>query len=121
MALPTCIVNPGENVLLPDPGYTDYLGGVMLANANPVPLNLEPPHYLPDWSKVDAQTLARTSLVYLTYPNNPTDQRLLKQCLMKQFKDLKVRIQRSFMISRIVLLDLMQRTQVYLLLKMQRK
>ena len=29
---------------------------------------------------------------------------------MKQFKDLKVRIQRSFMISRIVLLDLMQRT-----------
>ena len=31
---------------------------------------------------------------------------------MKQFKDLKVRIQRSFMISRIVLLDLMQRTSI---------
>ena len=121
MALPTCIVNPGENVLLPDPGYTDYLGGVMLANANPVPLNLEPPHYLPDWSKVDAQTLARTSLVYLTYPNNPTGSTATKAVFDEEFKDLKVRIQRSFMISRIVLLDLMQRTQVYLFLKMQRK
>ena len=30
VALPTCVVNPGENVLLPDPGYTDYLAGVML-------------------------------------------------------------------------------------------
>ena len=27
VALPTCVVNPGENVLLPDPGYTDYLAG----------------------------------------------------------------------------------------------
>ena len=48
VALPTCVVNPGETVLLPDPGYTDYLAGVMLADANPVPLELEPLNYLPD-------------------------------------------------------------------------
>ena len=121
MALPTCIVNPGENVLLPDPGYTDYLAGVMLADANPVPLNLEPPHYLPDWSKVDAQTLARTSLVYLTYPNNPTGSTATKAVFDEAIQRFKGTHTKSFMISLIVLLDLMQRTQVSLLLKMQRK
>ena len=72
VALPTCIVNPGKTCYFQTQVIRIYLAGVMLADANPVPLNLEPPHYLPDWSKVDAQTLARTSLVYLTYPNNPT-------------------------------------------------
>ena len=72
VALPTCIVNPSEYVMLPDPGYTDYLAGVLLADAKPISLNLEPPHYLPDWSKVDRQTLLKTKLIYLTYPNNPT-------------------------------------------------
>ncbi|MEJ7490652.1 aminotransferase class I/II-fold pyridoxal phosphate-dependent enzyme, partial [Staphylococcus pettenkoferi] len=68
----TCLANPGDNVLLPDPGYTDYLAGVMLADANPVPLNLEPPYYLPNWDAVDAEILEKAKLVYLTYPNNPT-------------------------------------------------
>ncbi len=102
VALPTCIVNPGENVLLPDPGYTDYLAGVMLADANPVPLNLEPPHYLPDWSKVDAQTLARTSLVYLTYPNNPTGSTATKAVFdeaIQRFKGTHTKIVHDFAYS----------------------
>ncbi|MCH4460329.1 aminotransferase class I/II-fold pyridoxal phosphate-dependent enzyme [Staphylococcus haemolyticus] len=102
VALPTCIVNPGENVLLPDPGYTDYLAGVMLADANPVPLNLELPHYLPDWSKVDAQTLARTSLVYLTYPNNPTGSTATKAVFdeaIQRFKGTHTKIVHDFAYS----------------------
>ena len=72
VGLPTSIVNPGENVLLPDPGYTDYLAGVLLADAVPVPLQLDPPHYLPDWTRVPSDIMSNTKLVYLTYPNNPT-------------------------------------------------
>lgn len=72
VGLPTSIVNPGENVLLPDPGYTDYLAGVLLADAIPVPLQLDPPHYLPDWTCVPSDIMSNTKLVYLTYPNNPT-------------------------------------------------
>ena len=72
VGLPTSIVNPGENVLLPDPGYTDYLAGVLLADAVPVPLQLDPPHYLPDWTRVPSDIISNTKLVYLTYPNNPT-------------------------------------------------
>ncbi|UIK48813.1 aminotransferase class I/II-fold pyridoxal phosphate-dependent enzyme [Staphylococcus pettenkoferi] len=72
VGLATSIVNPGENVLLPDPGYTDYLAGVLLADAIPVPLQLDPPYYLPDWTRVPSDIMSNTKLVYLTYPNNPT-------------------------------------------------
>ncbi|MEJ7190466.1 aminotransferase class I/II-fold pyridoxal phosphate-dependent enzyme, partial [Staphylococcus warneri] len=65
-------VNPGEIVLLPDPGYTDYLAGVMLADAKPLPLKLSPPNYLPNWNTISAKVLEKTKLIYLTYPNNPT-------------------------------------------------
>ena len=31
VAVPTCVINPGDYVLLPDPGYTDYLAGVLFS------------------------------------------------------------------------------------------
>lgn len=102
VALPTCIVNPGDTVLLPDPGYTDYLAGVMLADAKPVPLNLTPPDYLPEWSKIDSEVLANTALVYLTYPNNPTGstatQRVFDEAI-EQFRHTRTKIVHDFAYS----------------------
>ncbi|MDK8646138.1 aminotransferase class I/II-fold pyridoxal phosphate-dependent enzyme [Staphylococcus condimenti] len=72
VGLPNCIVNPEDYVLLPDPGYTDYLAGVLFADAHPYALELEPPNYQPDWDKVPEDILKQTKLIYLTYPNNPT-------------------------------------------------
>lgn len=70
VALPTCVIEPGDKVLLPDPGYTDYEAGVLLARGRPVPLKLYPEHhYLPQWEEIDTTD---TKLIYLTYPNNPT-------------------------------------------------
>lgn len=71
--LPLCTINPGDGVLLPDPGYTDYLAGVILARGEHYDLPLyEEKHYLPDFDDVDAAELARTKLIYLNYPSNPT-------------------------------------------------
>lgn len=70
VALPTCVIEPGDEVLLPDPGYTDYEAGVHLAHGVPKRLKLSPEqHYLPNWDAVDTSD---TKLIYLTYPNNPT-------------------------------------------------
>lgn len=102
VALPTCVVNPGENVLLPDPGYTDYLAGVMLADANPVPLNLDPPDYFPNWDNVDKEVLNNTALVYLTYPNNPTGSTATKEVFdeaIERFKGTKTKIVHDFAYS----------------------
>ncbi|MBE5660987.1 aminotransferase class I/II-fold pyridoxal phosphate-dependent enzyme [Staphylococcus sp. SS21] len=99
VAVPTCVINPGDYVLLPDPGYTDYLAGVLLADGKPVPLNLEPPHYLPDWSQVDAQVLEKTKLIYLTYPNNPTGSTATKEVfdeVIARFKGTDIKIVHDF-------------------------
>jgi aminotransferase len=60
----------GTQVLVPDPGYPDYLSGVALAGADPVALPLDPQAaFQPDLDAVrDAPDPA---LVVLNYPSNP--------------------------------------------------
>lgn len=102
VGLPTCIVNSGENVLLPDPGYTDYKAGVLLADAQPQPLVLEPPYYLPQWDKISKEILLNTRLVYLTYPNNPTGSVATKSVFeeaIERFKGTKTKIVHDFAYS----------------------
>ncbi|UTH13997.1 aminotransferase class I/II-fold pyridoxal phosphate-dependent enzyme [Macrococcus equipercicus] len=71
--LPLCVIEPGDGVLLPDPGYTDYLAGVILAHGEHYTLPLyEEKSYLPDFNDVPADQLSRTKLIYLNYPSNPT-------------------------------------------------
>ncbi|WP_251942435.1 aminotransferase class I/II-fold pyridoxal phosphate-dependent enzyme [Staphylococcus sp. Marseille-Q5304] len=100
--LPQCIVNPGETILLPDPGYADYLAGVLLADAKPQSLVLEPPRYLPKWDQINKETLENTRLVYLTYPNNPTGSAASQKVFddtIAQFKGNKTRIVHDFAYS----------------------
>ena len=71
--LPMCLLNEGELMLLPDPGYPDYLSGVVLANVKyeTFPLKAENA-FLPDYSAFSAQQKEAAKLMYLNYPNNPT-------------------------------------------------
>ncbi|MEC2056579.1 pyridoxal phosphate-dependent aminotransferase [Peribacillus psychrosaccharolyticus] len=71
--LPQCLLNPGDTVLVPDPGYPDYLSGIMLAQVKTaiMPL-LEEKQYLPDYQALPLETLNLAKLMYLNYPNNPT-------------------------------------------------
>ncbi|HET9133482.1 MAG TPA: aminotransferase class I/II-fold pyridoxal phosphate-dependent enzyme, partial [Gemmatimonadales bacterium] len=67
------VCNPGDVVLVPEPGYQAYLGGAILAGAVPhvVPLRAER-GFLLELDDVPEEVLARTKLVFLNYPNNPT-------------------------------------------------
>ncbi len=71
--LPLALMNEQELMLLPDPGYPDYLSGVSLANVqfDTMPL-LEEKNYLPDYSKLTEVQKKNARLMYLNYPNNPT-------------------------------------------------
>ncbi|KMP24883.1 aminotransferase [Bacillus cereus] len=71
--LPVCFTNPGDTILVPNPGYPDYLSGVALAKAQfeTMPLLAEN-NFLPDYTKIDDSTAERAKLMFLNYPNNPT-------------------------------------------------
>lgn len=71
--LPLAMMNEGELLLLPDPGYPDYLSGVSLANIHfeTMPL-LEKNSFLPDFDALTEEVKQQAKLMYLNYPNNPT-------------------------------------------------
>ncbi|MGD7043476.1 pyridoxal phosphate-dependent aminotransferase [Jeotgalibacillus proteolyticus] len=71
--LPQCLANPGDVVLVPDPGYPDYWSGVSLADAimHKMPL-LEENDFKPDFSQIPEDAAKKAKLMFLNYPNNPT-------------------------------------------------
>ena len=64
---------PGDAVIIPDPGYLAYLGGTLLSEAEPYLYPITPrTNFLVDLDEIPDDVLARTKLLYLNYPNNPT-------------------------------------------------
>lgn len=66
-------VNPGEEVLIPDPSYVSYAPGVTFAGAVPVAV----PTYADNGFRLTPEALAphiteKTRALILPYPNNPT-------------------------------------------------
>ena len=71
--LALAIVNPGDVVLVPDPGYAPYTIGARMAGGEVVsmPLTAEN-NFLPDLRALPPDLLRRAKLMWLNYPNNPT-------------------------------------------------
>ena len=71
--VPLALVDPGDVVLAPDPGYTVYMTGALMAGAEPfiVPLTAAN-HWLPDLDAIPVDVAQRARLMWLNYPNNPT-------------------------------------------------
>jgi LL-diaminopimelate aminotransferase len=71
--MPFAFVNPGEVVIVPEPGYQAYLGGTVLACADPYVVPLRAEHgFLLNVESIRVDVLRRTKLMFLNYPNNPT-------------------------------------------------
>lgn len=63
----------GDVAIIPEPGYQAYIGGTLLAGAEPFCFPLTPrTNFLVELDQVPADVLKRTRVLYLNYPNNPT-------------------------------------------------
>ncbi|MEK7317182.1 MAG: aminotransferase class I/II-fold pyridoxal phosphate-dependent enzyme [Candidatus Eisenbacteria bacterium] len=70
---PLAVLNPGDEVLMPNPGYPVYFAGAIFAGATPVRYTLrESNGFLPDLAELDRLATPRTRVVWVNYPNNPT-------------------------------------------------
>lgn len=71
--LPWALMNPGDTLLLPNPGYPDYLSGASLGSVNYELLPLKQEHdFLIDYASIPEKTAQKAKFLYMNYPNNPT-------------------------------------------------
>jgi aspartate/methionine/tyrosine aminotransferase len=66
-------LNPGDKVLVPNPGYPTYSSATYLAGAIPVAYDLdEENNWAPDFTKINEDILREAKLIWVNYPNMPT-------------------------------------------------
>jgi LL-diaminopimelate aminotransferase len=66
-------LGPGDVAIVPEPAYQAYVGGTLLSDATPYIYPLRPrTRFLVELDEIPADVLARTRVLYLNYPNNPT-------------------------------------------------
>ena len=78
MSVATCtlaILEPGDEVLLPDPGWPNYHMAASLLHAEPVFYPLHPERqFIPSIDDLEALVTDRTKLLLICTPSNPTGQ-----------------------------------------------
>ena len=69
----TCLLDPGDIALVPDPCYPAYIAGVKIAGGvvEAVPL-LRENGFLPDLDAIPSDVAKRAKMIWMNYPNNPT-------------------------------------------------
>jgi len=76
------VVNPGDFVIMPNPGYPPYERGTLFAEGKPFfyPL-LKENNFLPDLEKIPDDVKKKAKLMWVNYPNNPTGSMISKEKL----------------------------------------
>jgi methionine transaminase len=68
----TAALQPGDEVIIFQPGYDSYIPNVTINGAIPVLVDLEFPEYKIDWNKVRQKITPKTRMIMLNSPHNPT-------------------------------------------------
>ncbi len=73
MHISMAFLNPGDQVLIPNPGYPTYSAVTKLVAATAIRYELdETNHWLPDLNALAQQDLSKVKLMWLNYPHMPT-------------------------------------------------
>ena len=67
----TAFVNPGDEVLVPNPGFLAYATLAKICGATAVTYDLEPPDWRIDVDALDKKITPKTKLVVVNSPSNP--------------------------------------------------
>ncbi|MGN6247692.1 MAG: pyridoxal phosphate-dependent aminotransferase [Ginsengibacter sp.] len=68
-------INPGDVVLIPNPGYPTYKSAATIAGANVKAYTLkEENNWCPDFEELEKMDLAKVKMMFVNYPQMPTGQ-----------------------------------------------
>jgi methionine aminotransferase len=68
----TAVVHPGDEVIVLEPCYDSYLPAIELSGGTALTIPLRPTDYSIDWALVKEAVTARTKLLIINSPHNPT-------------------------------------------------
>ncbi len=76
------LVQPGEEVIVLEPCYDSYIPSIILAGAVPIRYQMKFPGYRIDWSEVKSLITAKTRMIMINTPHNPTGSILTREDIM---------------------------------------
>ena len=68
----TTVLQPGDEVIVFEPGYDSYIPNITINGAIPVLIPLTYPDYAIDWELVKTKIKSKTKMIMLNTPHNPT-------------------------------------------------
>ncbi|HEX6454277.1 MAG TPA: pyridoxal phosphate-dependent aminotransferase [Trebonia sp.] len=77
------LLEPGDEVIALEPYYDSYAANIAMAGAQRVPVTLRAPDFRPDLAELEDKITARTRLILLNTPHNPTGAVLTRDELQK--------------------------------------
>lgn len=84
-------INPGDVVLMTDPGYPAYRASILMGGGEPYSMPIVAENsYLPVLDNIPPHILKKTRAMFLNYPNNPTG-----ACATMEFFDRLVKFARA--------------------------
>ena len=75
----TAVLQPGDEVIVFQPGYDSYIPNVEINGAVAVLIDLKFPEYKIDWNEVRQKITPRTRMIMLNTPHNPTGSILMQE------------------------------------------
>lgn len=66
------VLHPGDEVIVFEPAYDSYIPNIEINGAVPVRINLQYPDYSIPWEEVKRKITARTRMIMINTPHNPT-------------------------------------------------
>jgi aspartate/methionine/tyrosine aminotransferase len=80
MYISMAFLNPGDTVLIPNPGYPAYKTAAEMMGANVVNFDLkEGNDWFPDLESLDSEVVDSAKLMWINYPNMPTGKNASKE------------------------------------------
>ncbi len=75
-------VKPGDEVIIFRPAYDCYEPAIQLNGGTAVSVQMKPPHYRIDWNEVAEKISAKTRMIIINTPHNPSGQIYSEQDLL---------------------------------------